>query len=111
MRVIDGHILKDTSLHVLNPAGTTIGLMPQARHTVVDVGEDVSREHARIWREDGRWLIRDLDSTNGTRVISYSSREVVEVRDEPVELSVTDTLCLGSSTRFLVLPIMDPEGV
>lgn len=111
VRVIDGHILKDTPLHVLNPAGTTIGLMPRARHTVIDVGDDVSREHARIWREGGRWLIRDLDSTNGTRVISYSSREVVEVRDEPVELSVTDTLCLGSSTRFLVLPIMDPEGV
>jgi pSer/pThr/pTyr-binding forkhead associated (FHA) protein len=96
-------------MHVLNAAGTTIGLMPSARHTVIDVGEDVSREHARVWREDGRWLICDLQSTNGTRVIVRDTGEIVEVHDTPVELSVTDTVCLGSSTQFLVLPIMDPE--
>jgi pSer/pThr/pTyr-binding forkhead associated (FHA) protein len=28
----------------------------------------VSPLHARFWREDGRWHIEDLGSTNGTRV-------------------------------------------
>ena len=30
--------------------------------------EHVSRRHAEITAEDGRWLIRDLDTPNGTRV-------------------------------------------
>ena len=110
VRTVDGCIVKGTPMHVLSPTGTTIGLMPQARHTVIDVGDDVSREHARAWREDGRWLVRDLGSTNGTRVIRHEGGEMVEALDEPVELFVFDTLCLGSSTSFLVLPIMDPEG-
>jgi pSer/pThr/pTyr-binding forkhead associated (FHA) protein len=29
--------------------------------------ETVSRRHAELRREDGRWLLRDLGSTNGTR--------------------------------------------
>jgi hypothetical protein len=111
VRITDGHILKGTPMHVLNAAGTTVGLMPKARHTVVDVGEDVSLEHALIWRENGRWLIRDLTSTNGTRIIRRDSGEVIEVGDAPIELVVTDTVCLGATTRFLVLPMMDPEGM
>jgi len=109
VRIVDGHILKDTPMHVLSPAGTTIGLMPNARHTVIDVGEDVSLEHARIWREDGSWLVRDLASTNGTRIIRHESGEVVTVGNEPVAIDVTDTVCLGATTRFLVLPIMEAE--
>ena len=111
VRINDGHILKGTPMHVLNATGTTLGLIPKARHTVVDVGDDVSLEHALIWRENGRWLIRDLASTNGTRIIRRDSGEVIEVGDVPVELAVTDTICLGASTRFLVLPMMDPEGM
>ena len=110
VRVTEGHILKGTPMHVLNPAGTTIGLMPRARHTVVDVGDDVSREHAQVWREGGRWLIQDLESTNGTRVIRQEDKRIVEVGDAPIELTVGDTVCLGASTRFLVLPIMDPNA-
>lgn len=110
VRITDGHILKGTPMHVLNPSGTVIGLMPAARHTVVDVGDDVSREHARVWREDGRWLIQDLDSTNGTRVISQDGGQIVEVHASPIELRVGDTICLGISTRFLALPIMDPNA-
>lgn len=110
VRITDGHILKGTPMHVLNPAGTVVGLMPTARHTVVDVGDDVSREHARVWREDGRWLIQDLDSTNGTRVISQDNGQIVEVHSSPIELRVGDTICLGASTRFLALPIMDPNA-
>ena len=110
VRIHHGHILKGTPMHVLNPAGTIIGLMPHAKHTVVDVGEDVSLEHALVWRaDDGRWYIRDLDSTNGTRVMSRATDTTVEVHDNPIAIDVTDTICLGTSTRFLVLPIMEAE--
>ena len=35
---------------------------------VVLSGEAVSRQHAQLFFRDGNWVIRDLGSTNGTRV-------------------------------------------
>ena len=49
----------------------------------------VSRRHARLTFRDGRWVLRDLDSTNGTRV---NGRRVVRCRLEP-----GDRLRLGSA--------------
>jgi pSer/pThr/pTyr-binding forkhead associated (FHA) protein len=49
----------------------------------------VSRRHARLSFRDGRWVLRDLDSTNGTRV---NGRRVVRCRLEP-----GDRLRLGSA--------------
>lgn len=109
VRVIDGSIRRNAQMHVLNPKGTTIGLIPVDRHVVTDVDEDVSRNHARVWRQGGRWLIQDLGSTNGTRVISGADgtqTQVLPAPAEPVELEVTDVVCLGATTRFFVLPIM-----
>jgi pSer/pThr/pTyr-binding forkhead associated (FHA) protein len=39
----------------------------------------VSRLHAVLWREDGRTLLRDLDSRNGTTVNGRRVRGGVEV--------------------------------
>jgi hypothetical protein len=49
----------------------------------------VSRRHARLSFRDGRWVLRDLDSTNGTRV---NGRPVGRCRLEP-----GDRLRLGSA--------------
>jgi hypothetical protein len=41
------------------------------RHPDCDIllsGPTVSRHHARLYFRDGRWILRDLDSTNGTIV-------------------------------------------
>lgn len=41
------------------------------RHPACDVilpGATVSRHHARLTFRDGHWILRDLESTNGTRV-------------------------------------------
>jgi len=41
------------------------------RHHACDVvlpSINVSRRHARLYFRDGRWILRDLESTNGTRV-------------------------------------------
>jgi hypothetical protein len=45
------------------------------------VGEStVSRHHAELRRDGGRWLLRDLGSRNGTRVNGMLVLEPVEVR-------------------------------
>ena len=49
----------------------------------------VSRRHARLSFRDGHWVLRDLDSTNGTRV---NGKRVVRCRLEP-----GDRLSLGSA--------------
>jgi hypothetical protein len=62
------------------------------RHDICDVmvgHPSVSRRHARLTFRDGHWVLRDLDSTNGTRV---NGRRVVRCRLEP-----GDRLSLGSA--------------
>ena len=117
VRIIDGHIVAGSRMHMLHPDGTEIGLLPASRHVVTDVADDVSRRHARIWREGGHWYVAGLGSTNGTRLISGSTGKVQTVelpraeRDgkaepQPVEISPTDILCLGESTQFIVMAVL-----
>ena len=109
VRVIEGHIKSGSKMHVMSPEGTEIGLLPNARHIVSDVDEDVSRSHALVWRENGRWYIQDLHSTNGTTVISGATGNEIPVEPEPnapVEIAATDIICLGATTRFIVMPVM-----
>jgi hypothetical protein len=62
------------------------------RHDACDVvvgHPSVSRKHARLSFRDGHWVLRDLASTNGTRV---NGKRVVRCRLEP-----GDRLSLGSA--------------
>jgi len=64
-------------------AELTSDVRPAGRAPTCDcvVPEDcVSRRHAELWREDERWLLRDLRSRNGTRVNGVRVIEPVEVR-------------------------------
>ena len=109
VRVVDGRIKAGANMHVLDPEGTELGLLPKSKHVVADVGEDVSRRHAYVWREDGVWRIRDLCSTNGTWVLSGSTGEETRVesdRDASVEIFPTDIVRLGTTTSFMVLPVL-----
>lgn len=117
VRMVEGKIKAGAQMHVLNADGTEIGLLPKARHTIADVDADVSRRHARIWREKGTWFIEGLGSTNGTFLVSGVTSEeiVVELpraarvdgqKTTPVEIAATDILLLGSTTQFMVLPVM-----
>ena len=109
LRIVDGHVKPGSPMHVLNPSGTEIGLFPQAKHTVSDVDGDVSRRHAYLWEENGCWYIKDLGSTNGTRLIEGATGNAftLEPTGKPHEVSPTDTLCLGASTQFLVMPVLE----
>src|SRR5580658_8301129 len=54
--------------------------------------DTVSRPHARLWMEEGRWWIEDLRSSHGTKVneqeIRYSGKCPLQVHDV-VEIGVT----------------------
>lgn len=94
------------------PDGTVIGCLPDGDASIADVDVDVSRRHARIWREGDRWLVADLGSTNGTSVVSGADKSVHVVsagngpgESLPFELRNSDILCLGATTRFLVMKL------
>jgi hypothetical protein len=82
---------KPSALLALDWAGGRDELLV-GRHDACDVvvgHPSVSRRHARLSFRDGHWVLRDLDSTNGTRV---NGKRVVRCRLEP-----GDRLSLGSA--------------
>ena len=94
-----------------DPAGSIIGSLTGDENAITDVDSDVSRQHLRIWFQDGRWLAQGLDSTNGSFLISGVDRcrQAIEpprrersanFANTPVEIHNGDTLCLGATTRF-----------
>ena len=63
---------------------------------------EISRTHARIWAEaDGRFVIEDLGSTNGTYV---NGRRV----DVPTALEVGDRIEVGSSALVVQVGAIQP---
>lgn len=60
----------------------TIGRAPE--NAIVVQHANVSRRHARIWHQDGRWLVEDLGTKNGTlrNGRPISAPEALEEGDE-----------------------------
>jgi pSer/pThr/pTyr-binding forkhead associated (FHA) protein len=78
--------------HDLTVNGAVIG-----RGSEVDVaisGEHVSRRHASLWRRDGRIIVTDLGSSNGTLV------DGVRI-DRNTEISIPSRLTFGDTTFLL----------
>lgn len=55
----------------------------------------VSRSHAGLRREAGRWLLSDVGSTNGTRINGWRVTE-------PVPLRAGDKITFGSMTMVVI---------
>jgi FHA domain len=90
-QVVDGEEATPAPLLALDWTGASDELLV-GRHDACDVmvsHPSVSRKHARLSFRDGHWVLRDLDSTNGTRV---NGKRVVRCRLEP-----GDRLSLGSA--------------
>lgn len=95
-------------VHELDPAGTTIGTLPDPSlgSYIADVDNSVSNEHLRIWQQDGAWYMEALDTLNGTYVVRNMDiivvdpprhqREGFEYHD--VELLPGDTIVMGSTS-------------
>ncbi|MGN0071531.1 MAG: FHA domain-containing protein [Atopobiaceae bacterium] len=116
MRIVNGDAQLPVEELSTDPAGTIIGALATGPRAITNVGFDVSRNHLRIWRENGTWWVKGLGSTNGTTLISGDSRKTYIVEPPraerepgkdygPVELSMSDTLCLGTTTQFMVIRI------
>lgn len=95
-----------------NAEGTTIGLLATGDAGINDVGLDVSRNHLRIFKQGNAWFAQGLGSTNGTTLISGSKGTAITLEEgaanrsnpsKPVQIQHGDTLCLGNSTKFLVM--------
>lgn len=85
-------VLGDGRRVELADAGARIGRLPDCDVVLSD--GNVSRRHAEVLHLDGRWVVRDLGSTNGTRVNG------VPVAGQR-ELQAGDELSLGNSVmRF-----------
>lgn len=82
---------------VLDDQECTIGRDPGCR--VVVRRNDVSRTHARIFREGGRYMLADLDSSNGTYV---NGRRITA----PQQLQSDDQISVGTGAP--VLRFVDP---
>jgi len=119
MRIVNGRLKGASAFYRIEATeqGTEIGALASAPGSITDVDEDVSRRHARIYKQNGHYYIIGLKSTNGTTVISGEDKieRVVEPpkrerpRDyapQPFEIFPTDTICLGASTRFMVMTFM-----
>lgn len=120
MRIVGGKLKGANAFYQLDPSekGTEIGALSTEPGAITDVDADVSRRHARIYKQGPHWYLIGLKSTNGTTVISGEDKKeyVVEPprrdRDRdyeptPFEISPTDTICLGASTRFMVMPVLE----
>lgn len=63
--------------------------------------ETVSRMHAELTVQGGRWILRDLGSTNGTCVNGQRVTGAVSVRDG-------DQVSFGRITFRLSAPVLKP---
>ncbi|MFC1960320.1 FHA domain-containing protein [Chloroflexota bacterium] len=74
---------------IVGTQGLTVGRSGENDYTLRH--RELSRQHLRItWREDGRYLVEDLDSSNGSWI--NDKRLVPEV---PVELNEGDIIRVG----------------
>jgi len=78
--------LQDRRLELPSPV-SVIGRDPTASVRLEE--ESVSKQHARITQEDGRFVIQDLGSSNGTFI---NGRRI----HEPTELRPGDLIRLGA---------------
>ncbi|MGD2251595.1 MAG: FHA domain-containing protein [Anaerolineales bacterium] len=85
-------VADDGRSHQLNATLTTVG--KSSRNDLQVTGDGtVSREHAKITEQAGRFTFIDLGSTNGSKVNGHRVRS-------PVLLQSDDVIELGDNTRF-----------
>lgn len=91
VRVVDGYVKGDARWVSPDSSGIEIGALALGEGDIADVGPRVSGRHAHVWcDEGGRWFVEDLESRNGTVVVSGVDRGKIVVappKDEKAELA------------------------
>ena len=68
LRCVDTSVLKDENGVEIRLDGDTVTVGRGEENDVALNAHGISRNHARVFLEDGAWQVEDLGSTNGTRV-------------------------------------------
>lgn len=118
VRIVDGVIASEPYWVSSDSDGAEIGALATGEHDITDVDGDVSAHHARVWHESadaapddgaampsqGRWMLGDLGSSNGTVVVDGDGSVPVRVTPgDPVEVHPGDEVRLGSRTTFVLV--------
>ena len=88
--------------HTFDKDAVTIGATPENDLQIDD--ETVSRNHCRIFREGDHFLIRDLESTNGTFVNRVRIREAFLKPDSTVQLGNSELRFHPIDERLRIVP-------
>lgn len=93
--VARGHTLSAPlfRLDMLDKDSINVGREPDNDLVIAD--PTVSRRHAQVYRRDGRWVVRDLDSTSGT-FVDYAGDQRTESRVQGREFALKN----NSIVRF-----------
>jgi len=97
VQLLDGSIRK----FPLRKSSMSIGRSSRSDLTILD--RSLSRQHARVFQEDGSWWVEDLGSRNGTL---HNGRPI---EGSPVEIRPGDILGLGG-TSITVLTAEEASG-
>jgi hypothetical protein len=77
--------------HELHQGVTTVGRHPE--NTIVLDNTSVSSHHAQITVEDGKSILRDLNSANGTTVNGTTVTEVALKAGDSIQFASVDCVC------------------
>lgn len=78
-------------------------IFPEVDLSKYDPQTKISRRHARIWRDGGRFLVEDLGSSNGTLISTASVDSMRLIPHKPHPLSSGDRIKVGDTTLHFVL--------
>lgn len=102
--VARGHTLSVSLLRLdeINKEIITVGREPENDLIITD--PTVSRRHAQLYRHDGHWVVRDLESTSGT-FVSYGGDPNVlsKVQDREFALKNNSIVRFGPAAYTLLL--------
>jgi hypothetical protein len=87
-------LIGDTGAIDVTVNRAVVGRGPEADITIPN--DHVSRRHALIWRQDGRVLVQDLGSSNGTR------RDGMLLDRRPAEVAAASVLTFGDASYRLI---------
>ena len=108
--VIDGTSELDAPVFSLEKSENLVGrrdpqsnVFPEVDLSRYDPMTKISRRHARIWNDGGKFLVEDLGSSNGTILLAGVSDTLRLQPHQPHALANGDRLRLGDTTlHFLV---------
>ncbi len=94
-------LVKDNNL--LGRRDPISNIFPEVDLSKFDPQTKISRQHARIWREGAKFLLEDLNSSNGTTLIGVATGTIRLVPQQSQVLSTGDKIQMGDTVLHFVV--------